>query len=151
MKKLLLLLPFCFMLCACFSDDKDELNALYNDHNSEMEKQLDGVEHIEFAYKQQRGGMQVTSLGRIVKILDNQSTPYAAQQILIRLNSGRKLIIKHNIEIAKPVVDLKVGEVLQFSGIYKWNHKGGMILSTHYEAANPKRSGWLMYRDIVYQ
>ena len=151
MKKLLLLLPFCFILCACFSSDSEQLNALYNDGDSEIEKQLDGVDHIEFAYKQQRGGMKVSSLGRIVKILDNQSEPYAAQQILIRLNSGRKLIVKHNIEIGKPVVDLKVGEVLQFSGIYKWNHKGGMILSTHHDQANPKNSGWLKYDNIVYQ
>lgn len=139
------------LLTACFNDDSKQLNALYSDGNEQAELLLEGAEHIEFLYKQQRGGVQVSSIGRIAKILENQQTPYAAQVVLIRLSSGRKLLIKHNIEQASVVPDLTVGEMLSFKGLYSWNSQGGMILSTHQTPDTPQRSGWLKYQDITYQ
>ena len=139
-----------FSLTACFSDKSADLDALYSDGDSEMKKLLDGVDHIEFLYNSQRGNTSVESIGRVLKILENQTSPYPAQLVLIRLNSGRKLIIKHNTDLAKPLPLLKKGEALQFKGLYKWNSRGGMILSTHQNKDFPKRSGWLKYNDIIY-
>lgn len=139
-----------FALTGCFSDKSDHLDSLYNDGDAEMNKLLDGVDHIEFLYNSQRGSVLVTSIGRVLKTLGNETTPFATQVILIRLNSGRKLIIKHNIALAKALPLLKKGDALQFKGIYKWNHRGGMILSTHQDVDFPKRSGWLKYDGIIY-
>ncbi|MCP5077631.1 MAG: DUF3465 domain-containing protein [Psychromonas sp.] len=149
--KLYLLLPLLALLSGCFSDNNAELNDLYNDGDSHSDSLLEGAEHIEFLYKQQRGGVQVSSIGRIAKVLSNQHTPYAAQVILIRLRSGRKLLIKHNIEKAQPLPQPVVGETLTFSGIYSWNSKGGMIQSTYQQVDKPELSGWLKYQDITYQ
>lgn len=151
MKKFLCLLPFILLLTACFSDNNSELNNLYNDGDSVSDSLLEGADHIEFLYKNQRGGAKVSSVGRIAKVLENQQSPYAAQIILVRLGSGRKLLIKHNIEQASPLPNLMVGEMLIFSGTYRWNSKGGMVLSTHKLPEQPKQSGWLKYQDVTYQ
>lgn len=149
--RLVILLSFMFVLTGCFSQKSDNLDALYNDGDAEMDKLLNGVDHIEFLYNSQRGGVFVESVGRIVKILDDQITPYPAQVILIRLSSGQKLIIKHDINLGSALPTLKKAEALQFKGIYKWNDRGGMILSTHKNNDFPKHSGWLKYDDKIYQ
>ncbi|WP_028863409.1 DUF3465 domain-containing protein [Psychromonas aquimarina] len=151
MPKTVVILSLVVLLSACFSSENDELNALYNDADVQMDKLLQEVEHIEFLYKQQRGGQQVHSVGIILKILKNQDKPFAAQQILLRLHSGRKLIIQHNIESGQAVPGLKTGESLEFYGVYKWHPKGGLIIGTHLLADNPKRSGWLKYNKLTYQ
>lgn len=151
MQKILYLLPLLLLLSGCFNDNNSQLNNLYSDGDSQSDALLEGAEHIEFLYKQQRGGVLVSSIGRIAKVLKNQQSPYAAQVILIRLSSGRKLLIKHNIEVGQVIPDLVVGEMLAFTGTYSWNSKGGMILSTYQQADKPKLSGWLKYQDITYQ
>lgn len=147
---MLYLLPL-LLLSGCFNDNNAQLNNLYQDGDSQSDSLLEGAEHIEFLYKQQRGGTLVSSVGRISKLLEDQQSPYAAQLILIRLSSGRKLLIKHNIDKASPVAQLMVGEMITFTGTYSWNSKGGMILNTHQQIDTPQRSGWLKYRDITYQ
>jgi len=139
------------MLSGCFSDNNDSLSDLYNDGDKKSDSLLQGAEHIEFLYQQQRGGVLVSSIGRIAKVLDNQQQPHKAQRVLIRLSSGRKLIIQHNIEQAAPLPELQIGEMLSFRGIYRWNGQGGMIVSTYQQSDAPKRSGWLEYQDIIYQ
>lgn len=151
MKKTLCLLPLLLLLSACFSDNNVQLNDLYKDGDNGADALLEGAEHIEFLYKQQRGGTKVSSVGRITKVLEDQTLPYTAQVILIRLSSGRKLLIKHNTEKATPLPKLTVGEALIFSGIYSWNNKGGMVLSTYQQPEQPQRSGWLKYQDVTYQ
>lgn len=151
MKKTLLLLPLILALTGCFEDKNAKLNDIYDDGDVHAESLLEGAEHIEFLYKQQRGGNLVSSAGRIAKLLEDQKSPYAAQIILIRLSSGRKLLIKHNIEQSSPLPGLVVGETLTFSGKYSWNSKGGVITSTYLQADKPNLSGWLKYQDITYQ
>jgi hypothetical protein len=151
MKKWFLLLPLLSLLIGCFNDKNKQLNDLYEDQDSHADSLLKGVEHIEFLYKQQRGGTRVTSIGRITKLLDDQQSPYQAQVILIRLSSGRKLLIKHNIEKALPLRSLAVGEMISFSGTYNWNSKGGMVTSTYKQSDKPERSGWLKYQDVTFQ
>lgn len=151
MLRIVYLVPFLLLLSGCFNDKNEQLNNLYNDGDSHADALLQGAEHIEFLYRQQRGGMQVSSTGRIAKILDLQRSPYEAQLILVRLSSGRKLIIKHNIEKAEMVPDLVVGEMITFKGLYSWNSKGGMIVSTYQDIDEAQRSGWLKYQDVTYQ
>lgn len=150
-KKLFCLLPLLLLLSGCFNDNNAQLNNLYSDGDSESDALLAGADHIEFLYKQQRGGSKVSSIGHIAKLFADQQSPYAAQMILIRLSSGRKLLIKHNIEKSIPLPNLLVGEMLTFSGTYRWNSKGGMVLSTHLQPEKPQRSGWLKYQDVTYQ
>lgn len=151
MNRYLPLLALLLLLSGCFNDNNAQLDTLYDDGDKDAESLLEGAEHIEFLYKQQRGGVIVKSAGRIAKLLENQQSPHVAQVILIRLSSGRKLLIKHNIEKATPLPKLTVGHTLTFSGTYHWNSKGGMILSTHQQLETPQRSGWLKYQDITYQ
>ncbi len=147
---MILLVPILLLLTGCFSSESDPLNDMYSDGNSEMEKLLDEVDRIAFLFKQQRGGKVVNSIGRIVKVLDQAKNP-STQLILLRLNSGQKLLVQHNLEKSQPISGLKAGEVLEFKGLYKWNNKGGLILNTFESVDNPKQSGYLKYQDIIYQ
>ena len=154
MKILFYVATFLLLLSGCFNDldsNNKQLNALYDDADQQANLLLEGAERIEFLYQQQRGGVQVNSIGRITKLFENQQSPYVAQLILIRLNTGRKLLIKHNIEKASALPSLTVGEMLAFSGIYNWNSKGGVVQSTHQQADKAQRSGWLEYQQVTYQ
>ncbi len=150
-KAIYLLLPLLLLLSGCFSDKSKQLNNLYDDGDKQSDLLLVGAEHIAFLYKQQRGGVMVTSIGRIAKLLEDQQKPYPAQVVLIRLTSGQKLLVKHNIDKSSPLPNLTVGEMLTFSGTYKWNNKGGIVYSTHQQLDNPLRSGWLKYQGVTYQ
>lgn len=151
MKKLVYLVVFIVFLPGCFNGKDEQLTAIYSDGDKLAESLIEGEEQIEFLYKQQRGGVMVTSIGRITKLLENQITPYPAQMVLVRLSSGRKLLIKHNIDKGQPLPELQLGEMLTFSGIYRWNAQGGMILSTYQQAKVATPSGWIKYQDVLYQ
>ncbi|HIP75819.1 MAG TPA: DUF3465 domain-containing protein [Psychromonas hadalis] len=149
--KVLFTISLLALLSGCFSDERQNLDSLYGDGNADMDKLLDGVDHITYLFNNQRGGEMVSSLGRIIKLLEDQTSPYLAQLILIRLNSGQKLIIKHNLKASTKIADLKVGEMIKFKGVYRWNSRGGMVVSTFENKQHPKRSGWVKFADKTYQ
>lgn len=149
MFKLCLIILCVFSLSSCF-EKQDKLDLMYADKSNALEKSRDDIAYIEFLYKQQRSA-NISAQGRVIKSLPTQLIPYKAQMFLVRLTSGQKLIIKHNIDTGQALPDLKEGALLTFKGLYKWNRRGGMIIFTSHKNKKNKLSGWLKYNDIIYQ
>lgn len=121
-----------------------------DDAVSSLDEKADSVAYLGFLYKSQRSA-KVSAQGHLIRRLPEQLSPYRAQLFLVRLTSGQKLIIKHDIEMGEALPDIKKGALLFFKGLYKWNRKGGFIIFTTQKNRENNLSGWLKYKEITYQ
>ncbi len=106
---------------------------------------------IEQAYQQQRSDLQIEGDGEVVKVLADDKRGSRHQRFILRLQSGRTLLVAHNIDLAPKIDDLKVGDQVAFFGEYEWNHKGGTLHWTHHDPAGRHVAGWLKHDGKVYQ
>jgi hypothetical protein len=88
-------------------------------------------------------GVPVTGRGVVLKLLrdDREGSPH--QRILLRVDGGGTVLIAHNLELAPRVEPLAVGDMLEFSGEYVWNEKGGVVHWTHPDPRGHHRAGWI--------
>jgi hypothetical protein len=98
-----------------------------------------------------RGGSQVQGSGVVSRILADDNTGSRHQRFILRLDSGRTLLIAHNIDIAPRLSALRVGDRVGFSGVFEANDQGGVIHWTHRDPDGRHQAGWLQYNDRLYQ
>ena len=67
------------------------------------------------------------------------------QRFVLRLDSGETLLVAHNIDLAPRVEGLRVGDRVDFRGIYEWNDEGGVVHWTHHDRIWGAPSGWLRH------
>ena len=106
---------------------------------------------LEEAFKQRQSDLQVQGSGEIVKILADDNDGSRHQRLILRLNSGRTLLIAHNIDLAPRISSLNKGDTVQFYGEYEWNSQGGVIHWTHHDPQGVHVSGWLKHNGKTYQ
>ncbi|MGA8203915.1 MAG: DUF3465 domain-containing protein [Woeseiaceae bacterium] len=90
-----------------------------------------------------RDGDQVRGSGTVIRILPDDTDGSRHQRFIVRLASGRTLLIAHNIDLAPRIPSLQVGDSVSFYGEYAWNNKGGVIHWTHRDPAGRHVAGWL--------
>jgi len=103
------------------------------------------------AFEQRESNVQVEGEGTVTRILadDNVGSPH--QRFIVSLASGQTILIQHNIEVAPRIDDMKVGDMVSFSGEYIWNEQGGVIHWTHHHPAGRHQAGWIKYNGRIYQ
>lgn len=106
---------------------------------------------LENAYRTQARDHQVSGSGTVIKLLSDDNAGSRHQRFILRLNSGRTLLVSHNIDLAPRIASLQVGDLVQFNGEYEWNAKGGVLHWTHHDPQGRHEAGWLKHRDRVYQ
>lgn len=106
---------------------------------------------LENAYRTQARDHQVSGSGTVIKLLADDNAGSRHQRFILRLNSGRTLLVSHNIDLAPRIASLQVGDLVQFNGEYEWNAKGGVLHWTHHDPQGRHEAGWLKHRDRVYQ
>jgi Protein of unknown function (DUF3465) len=111
---------------------------------------LTDLASIKQAFENQQSNLQVKQKGRIAKILRDDQYGPRHQRFLVQLDSGQKLLIAHNTDLAREVEGLKVGEIISFSGEYEWNNKGGVVHWTHHDPKGHHPGGWLFYNKRKY-
>jgi hypothetical protein len=94
--------------------------------------------------------IQVEGQGRIIKVLPDDNDGSRHQRFLLRLSSGQLILIVHNIDIAPHLDSLDEDDIVEFSGEYIWNPKGGLIHWTHHDPAGQHRAGWLKHDGKLY-
>lgn len=98
-----------------------------------------------------RAGAQFEGEGTVVRVLSDDNRGSRHQRFIVRLASGRTLLIAHNIDLAPRVEGLEAGETVAFSGEFEDNDKGGVVHWTHQDPAGRHVAGWIRYRGRVYQ
>jgi hypothetical protein len=103
------------------------------------------------AFANHKSNIQVQGGGQVVKILSDDNDGSHHQRFIIKLASGQTLLIAHNIDLAKRIADIQIGDTVEFSGEYEWNPQGGVIHWTHRDPQSRYPAGWIKHNGQMYQ
>lgn len=106
---------------------------------------------LERAFTQRISNLQVTGQGTVVKVLRDDANGTRHQRFIVRLESGRTLLVAHNIDLAPRIDALRAGDTVAFYGEYEWNPKGGVIHWTHRDPQGRHPAGWIKHDGQTYQ
>lgn len=95
------------------------------------------------AFRDHVDNVEVTGIGVVSRILRDDDTGIRHQRFILRLSSGQTLLVAHNIDLAPRVSPLKIGDRVEFKGVYEWNAQGGVIHFTHDDPEGRHTAGWL--------
>jgi len=98
-----------------------------------------------------RSGQQVKGSGRVIRLLPDDNDGSRHQRFIIELNTGRTLLIAHNIDLAPRVSSLRAGDTVEFNGEYEPNDRGGVIHWTHKDPRGSHEAGWIRHNGQLYQ
>jgi hypothetical protein len=98
-----------------------------------------------------RSGQQVQGRGTVTRILSDDNDGSRHQRFILRIASGRTLLIAHNIDLAPRIASLQTGDSVAFYGEYERNDKGGVIHWTHRDPQDRHVGGWLEHNGRRYE
>ena len=90
-----------------------------------------------------KGGSPFAGTGKVIRVFPDDNVGIRHQRFILKLPSGKTIMIAHNIDLAPRVSALRVGDTISFSGIYEENSKGGVVHWTHRDPRGRHRAGWL--------
>jgi len=103
------------------------------------------------AFADRSRDLQLSGRGEVDRVLRDDTKGDRHQKFILRLASGQKLLVAHNIDLAPRIDNLRAGDSVEFYGEYEWNPKGGVIHWTHHDPNGRHIDGWLMHRGKKYQ
>lgn len=103
------------------------------------------------AYQQHKSDFQIQGSGNVERLLPDDNDGDKHQKFIIRLSNQQTILIAHNIDLAPRIVNLHVGDVVEFYGEYKWSQQGGVIHWTHHDPKQLHAGGWLKHKGTTYQ
>ena len=106
---------------------------------------------LERAWRSRASGVQLQGQGAVIKVLRDDNVGSRHQKFILKLRSGRTLLVAHNIDIAPRVGSVRKGDQITFYGEYEWNSKGGVIHWTHHDPNGRHVGGWLKHNGKTYQ
>ena len=106
---------------------------------------------LENAFVHRLSNQQLGGRGTVIKLLADDNNGSRHQRFIVRLNSGRTLLIAHNIDLAQRIDSLRVGDEVSFYGEYEWNPKGGVLHWTHHDPQGRHPGGWIRHDGQSYQ
>ncbi len=102
-------------------------------------------------FQSRQSDVWLIASGEVIKILSDDNKGSRHQRFLVKVNLTQTVLIAHNIDLAKRLANLQMGDMIQFYGEYEWNEKGGVIHWTHHDPAGKKAGGWIKHNNITYQ
>ena len=106
---------------------------------------------FENAFVNRLSNHQLAGEGRVIKLLSDDNDGSRHQRFIVRLNSGRTLLVSHNIDLAPRIDSLRTGDTVSFYGEYEWNAKGGVMHWTHHDPRGRHPGGWIRHQGKTYQ
>ena len=106
---------------------------------------------IDEAFERQARGVQVEGEGTVDAVLRDDRQGSRHQRFVVRLDSGRTVLVSHNIDLAPRVADIEEGDEVSFSGEYEWNPKGGVVHWTHHDPDGRHPGGWVRHEGRTYR
>ncbi|MES9998728.1 MAG: DUF3465 domain-containing protein [Candidatus Thiodiazotropha lotti] len=114
-------------------------------------KRGESQDRIEQAFRNRATDLQLTLEGRVKRVLSDDREGSRHQRFIINVESGRTLLVAHNIDLAPRVKNLKAGDRVQIHGVYEWNEKGGVVHWTHHDPQGQHEGGWIKHQGRTYQ
>ena len=96
-------------------------------------------------------GAQAQGSGIVIRVLSDDNDGSRHQRFILKLDSGRTLLIAHNIDLAPRISGLRQGDAVAFNGEYESNAQGGLIHWTHHDPNGRHVDGWLKHNGHTYQ
>lgn len=106
---------------------------------------------LQNAYDNKQSNVQIGGQGKVVKVLPDDRKGSQHQKFILKVPTGQKLLIAHNIDLAAKIKTLRKGDSVEFYGEYEWNSKGGIIHWTHHDPRGRHEDGWLKHNGVTYQ
>lgn len=106
---------------------------------------------IENAFANRLSTLQLGGQGTVVRLLADDDDGSRHQRFIVRLASGRTLLVAHNLDLAPRIDSLQAGDAVAFQGEYQWNSQGGVIHWTHHDPQGRHPAGWIRHRGQTYQ
>ncbi len=106
---------------------------------------------LEQAIQNQKSDVIVEDQGRVIKVLSDDLKGSKHQRFIVKLASGKTILIAHNIDLAPRVAKLKKQDTIRFRGEYEWNNKGGVVHWTHHDPRGRRPGGWLEHAGQRYE
>ncbi len=119
--------------------------------SSSSEEGITSSQAISDAYQNRLSDIQVRGSGKVSHILSDDTKGTRHQRFILRLSSGKTVLVAHNIDLAPRINSLKNGDSVQFYGEYEWNSKGGVVHWTHHDPRGKHIDGWLEHNRRKYQ
>jgi hypothetical protein len=98
-----------------------------------------------------RSGNQVRGSGRVERVLSDDNDGSRHQRFILRLSSGRSVLVAHNIDLAPRVSGLSTGDTVSFYGQFEENDRGGVIHWTHRDPQGHHAHGWIEHNGRRFQ
>jgi hypothetical protein len=106
---------------------------------------------IENAFANRLSNQQLEGRGTLARTLADDNHGSRHQRFIVRLASGRTLLVSHNIDLAPRIEGLREGDTVDFHGEYEWSAKGGVIHWTHRDPQGRHPGGWIRHEGQTYQ
>lgn len=103
------------------------------------------------AFEKHLRNVEVQGSGRVVRILPDDDDGIRHQKFIVELNSGQKLLVAHNIDLAGRLMPLNAGDTIEFRGEYEWNEQGGVIHWTHRDPQRRHADGWIKHNGRTFE
>jgi hypothetical protein len=98
-----------------------------------------------------RSGRQVSGTGTVDRVLSDDNDGSRHQRFILRLSSGRSVLVAHNIDLAPRIRSIAQGDSVSFYGQFETNDRGGVIHWTHRDPQGRHVDGWLEHNGRRYQ
>jgi hypothetical protein len=91
--------------------------------------------------------------GVVEKIFADDNKGSRHQKFTVKLKNNKSILVVHNIDLCQRVKALKVGDIIEFYGVYQWNRFGGLVHWTHRPKSSQEqhKAGWIKHCNIIYQ
>lgn len=93
----------------------------------------------------------VEAEGEVAVILSYDPADSRHQKFMVRLDSGKMLLVVHDTAMAPRVENLALGDVIAFCGEYLHGQNGDEIRRTYKDLEGRYDPGWVMHNGKLYQ
>ncbi len=107
-------------------------------------------DRLERAIDNEESGVMTDAKGVVVKVLPDDREGDRHQRFIIKLSSGRTVLIAHNIDLA-PRVPIEEIDIVEVYGQFEWNDRGGVMHWTHHDPDGRHEDGWIRHEGSLYQ
>lgn len=105
----------------------------------------------ENAFDNHRSDVLIRGTGWVCRMLSDDLEGDRHQRFILRLASGKTLLVAHNIDLAPRLMKLELGDRVEFSGEYEWTPEGGVLHWTHRDPHGRHIGGWLKHEGHTFQ